>query len=368
MMIDSKKMTIRGFYWAVLPVLFSALILFFCSGISLLSGVRDYLYSSDVGGMFIMAGIVAEYLRIAGIANATGVSIISYAMITQLLLMLITALSACVVLLGAIKGKRRTFFSYLMVITGFFSASNGPLSGKAFLDFMIIVSWIMALSSIMYLVPMRIENISRKKANKIIKKRSSLNTDCPRNRFFALKVVVLIVLAIIFVINTLICYKYVSGGTEAVLEYIEYNAEARYKNINEMELIGRGYVQTEFADKILARTGTYEYLLNTAKLSLVGVAIGLVTVIAVFMLETIMKNRKLWFTCPIVFIVVFINFNVLLFKEAIPDFLFLILNLISILMAFLFARIERAIQTRECLLLLEQENNVNMDASEVNRT
>ena len=82
-MIDSKKKTIKGFYWAVLPVLFSALILFFCSGISLLSGVRDYLYSSDVGGMFIMAGIVAEFLRIAGIANATGASIISYAMITQ---------------------------------------------------------------------------------------------------------------------------------------------------------------------------------------------------------------------------------------------------------------------------------------------
>ena len=142
--------------------------------------------------------------------------------------------------------------------------------------------------------------------------------------------------------------------------------EARYKNINEMELIGRGYVQTEFADKILARTGTYEYLLNTAKLSLVGVAIGLVTVIAVFMLETIMKNRKLWFTCPIVFIVVFINFNVLLFKEAIPDFLFLILNLTSILMAFCYARIERAIQTRECLMLLEQEKTVNVYSSEGN--
>lgn len=366
-MIDSKKMTIKGFYWAVLPVLFSALILLFCSGISLLSGVRDYLYSSDVGGMFIMAGIVVESLRIAGIANATGTSIISYAMITQLLLMLITALSACVVLLGAIKGKRRTFFSYLMVIVGFFSASNGPLSGKAFLDFMIIVSWIMALSSIMYIVPMRIENISRKKANKISKKKSLLHNDCPRNRFFALKVVVLIAIAIIFVINTLICFKYVSGGTEAVLDYIEYNAEARYKNINEMELIGRGYVQTAFADKILARTGTYEdFYLNTAKLSLIGVAIGLVTVVAVFMLETIMKNRKLWFTCPLVFIVSFINVDVLLIKELIPDFVFLILNLASILMAFLFARIERTIQTRECLLLLEQEKTVNMDASEVN--
>ena len=368
MMIDSKKKTIKGFYWAVLPVLFSALILFFCSGISLLSGVRDYLYSSDVGGMFIMAGIVAEYLRIAGIANATGVSIISYAMITQLLLMLIIALSACIVLLGAIKGKRRIFFSYLMVIIGFFSASSGPLSGKAFLDFMIIISWIMALSSIMYLVPMRIENISRKKANKIIKKRSSLNTDCPRNRFFALKIIVLVVLAIVFVINTLICLKYVSGGIEAVLDYWEYNVELRTKNeISGMKITGMGYVQTAFADMILARTGTYgDFYLSTAKMSLVSLVIGLLTVFIVLMMEIFIRNRKLWFTCPIVFIVVFINIDVLFLKKGIPDFLFLILNLTSILMAFCYARIERAIQTRECLMLLEQEKTVNVYSSEGN--
>lgn len=100
----------------------------------------EYLYSSDVGSMFIMAGIVAESLKLSGVTNASESSIVSYAMITQLGFMLITALSACLVLLGAIKGKRRTFFSYVMVIIGSISASKGSLAGNKFTDFMMIVS------------------------------------------------------------------------------------------------------------------------------------------------------------------------------------------------------------------------------------
>ena len=118
---------------------------------------------------------------------------------------------------------------------------------------------------------------------------------------------------------------------------------------------------------ILARTGTYgDFYLSTAKMSLVSLVIGLLTVFIVLMMEIFIRNRKLWFTCPIVFIVVFINIDVLFLKKGIPDFLFLILNLTSILMAFCYARIERAIQTRECLMLLEQEKTVNVYSSEGN--
>lgn len=340
---------VKGHYWAVLTVLICSLILFFCSLLSLLSGVRDYLYSSDVGAMFILAGIVAESLKIAGMTNASGVSLISFAMITQLLLMLITALSACIVLFGVLKDKRRTFFSYLMVIIGLLSASNGPLTGKPFIDFMIIISWVMAISSIMYIVPMRIANASYKKATKIAKKNYSINIECPRKRFLVAKVIVLIALTIVFVINTIICLKYVSGGSEAILEYLEYNVEARYKDISELD-IGQGYVQTIFADVLLIRTGTYEdFYLNSAKLSLIGVVIGLVAVFSVCMLEIFMKKRKLWFACPLVFIISFLNIDVLLLKELLPNFLFLILSLFSILLACLYARIERVIQTREFL-------------------
>ena len=140
MSVNTNEVGIRDYYWAVFPVLICAIILFTCSILYLTTDMREYLYSSDVGSMFIMAGIVAESLKLVGVTNASESSIVSYAMITQLGFMLITALSACLVLLGAIKGKRKTFFSYDMVIIGSFSASKGSLAGNELTDFMMIVS------------------------------------------------------------------------------------------------------------------------------------------------------------------------------------------------------------------------------------